>query len=284
MCDVHGFELGLAAGLPGGSQTECHDECQDALFDILRSAGMTVEVKPSHIFHTLIPPDFLLRPGRPATIVPDGAIACSLPPVTARPLPGVARLRHGNMPEQVLLFDVKTVHGGGPCYHSRWAHEEQSGAVAERAWQVGRDYESHARRLDLRLSPAGTTPILDRLSAYTRTRGLVFGNYAEASPDVHALVAAAADLIARRDWRRMGFRTVAEARSIVITRLRRELGVRVARAFARYRVRRIPFIGVPRAALQRVRRPAHAADAHPPGLREQDYIAAQSLYHTLALR
>ena len=42
------------------------------------------------------------------------------------------------------------------------------------------------------LGSAGT-PILDRIKGFTRERAIVFGNYAEASPDVHHCISAAAD-------------------------------------------------------------------------------------------
>ena len=39
-------------------------------------------------------------------------------------------------------------------------------------------------------SAPGTNPILDRLRSFGQTRGLAFGAYGEASPDVHALLTA----------------------------------------------------------------------------------------------
>ena len=80
----------------------------------------------------------------------------------------------------------------------------QSGAVASRALGVWTDYLMHARVLDGRFSPPGTTPIQDRLHGYTRVRALVFGRYGEASADVHSLIAAVASARASRVWRRWG--------------------------------------------------------------------------------
>ena len=48
-----------------------------------------------------------------------------------------------------------------------------------------------------------------------------------------------------------------EARAFFIARLRRSLSVVIAREMARHRLRRIPFIGVPRAAV-RARQPFRA--------------------------
>ena len=83
-------------------------------------------------------------------------------------------------------------------------------------------------------------------------RGLAFGAYGEASPDVHALLTVAADGLAARQWRDMGARTQEEARSfIVLSSLRRRLGLVICREFARHRIRRVPYIGVPRAVVER---------------------------------
>ena len=99
-----------------------------------------------------------------------------------------------------------------------------------------------------------TTPIADRLRQYGEVRGLTHGAYAEASPDVHHLTSALADSIARRVWRSWGAASVTEARAFVITRLRRIIGVTGARAMARHFLRRLPFVGLSRADMDRRRR------------------------------
>ena len=73
---------------------------------------------------------------------------------------------------------MKTIHAGtNPTnhYYSARANEEQSGAVRDRESQVWPAYLRHARELDERYSPAGTTPIEDRLCWHSETRGLIFG-------------------------------------------------------------------------------------------------------------
>ena len=110
-----------------------------------------------------------------------------------------------------------------------------------------------ARPADRQYSAPGTNPILDRLRSFGQTRGLAFGAYGEASPDVHALLTVAADGLAARPAvaRRMGARTQEEARSFVVSSLRRRLGLVICREFARHRIRRVPYIGVPRAVVER---------------------------------
>ena len=70
------------------------------------------------------------------------------------------------------------------------------------------------------------------------------------SPDVHALLTVAADGLAARQWRDMGARTQEEARSFIVSSLRRRLGLVICREFARHRIRRVPYIGVPRAVVE----------------------------------
>ena len=60
--------------------------------------------------------------------------------------------------------------------------------------------------------------------------------------------------IARRVWRSWGAASVTEARAFVITRLRRIIGVTGARAMARHFLRRLPFVGLSRADMDRRRR------------------------------
>ena len=248
--DQHGHELGRAT-LPGGSWSTVHDECERALFDLLMEAGYRFDLQPRHIFHTLIPPSVLQAPGAPPGIVPDAIGEASMPAAaTAR-----GDRRGARLPSRVLLWDVKTIYGGGAWYHTARAHDDQSGAVAARAHRVnggasGGEYGAHARELDGLYSPPGTTPIAQRLGSFTQVRGLVFGQYAECSLDVHALIELAAHALARKHWRLSGARSEAEARSWWVGTCRRRIGVATARAMARHRIRRVPFIGVPRAVLE----------------------------------
>ena len=102
------------------------------------------------------------------------------------------------------------------------------------------EYLSAARAADRQYSAPDTNPILDRLRSFGQTRGLAFGAYGEASPDVHALLAVAADWLAARQWRDMGARTPEEARSFIVSSLRRRPGLVICREFARHRIRRVP--------------------------------------------
>ena len=103
--------------------------------------------------------------------------------------------------------------------------------------------------LDVAHSPAGTSPILDRLESFSPTRALVFGSRGDTSPDVDLVIQACAQRRAQREWRALGARSQAEAYGVIVGGLRRFVGVSIAREFARHRLRRVPLVGVPRALL-----------------------------------
>jgi len=266
VCDAWGHQVGLAT-LPVADFTPCHDAIGGHIFDMVSQVAR-VDREPMHLFNPVVPADMLQRDqygGRPG-IVPDATTHLSMfPAETARG----ARQPTRRMDARQLLLDIKTIHAGGTYYRSARARDEQSGGVAERAHRVQADYDRHARRLDERIAarnhprgglgagPGDTTDVLDHLHSFTRVRGLVCGNYAECSPDVHELLAITADGLAQRRWRLMGARSMTEARAFFIARLRRSLSVVIAREMARHRLRRIPFIGVPRAAI-RARQPFRA--------------------------
>ena len=127
----------------------------------------------------------------------------------------------------------------------------------------------------------GTTPIQDRLRSFSQVRALVFGQYGEASADVHHLLAEAATRMARSEWRRWGARSMAEARAFFIASLRRQLGVCVVREFARHRLDRVAYIGVPRAALERRQRSGGSGQLGTGGLRgmRDDMAPVPSDFH-----
>ncbi len=218
----------------------------------------------------------LAGPGRPPSITPDAAIDVALPAaVTAR---GQRRSTH-RLSFRRLLFDVKTIHGGTDHYYSAHARSEQSGAVRHREHSVWPEYQSAARALDEEHSAPGTTPILDRLRMFTRTRGLVFGAYGEASADVHDLIKIGARAQATRLWRLFGARSESEMYSYLVSRARRRIGMAAVHAMARHRIARIPYIGVPRRVVEgRRRRSAAAARARDwaPAVEHYDFFAFQA--------
>ena len=113
-------------------------------------------------------------------------------------------------------MDFKILHLGVAQYASREAQEQRAPVVAIRAradhtdyQRMGRERDQRHHRVQAAAVVAGHTapgPVLSLLRSYGLVRGLVFGAYAEASPDVHALLSHTASLEARRSWEEMGAR------------------------------------------------------------------------------
>ena len=133
--------------------------------------------------------------------------------------------------------------------------------------RMGRERDQRHHRVQAAAVVAGHTapgPVLSLLRSYGLVRGLVFGAYAEASPDVHALLSHTASLEARRSWEEIGARGYQEARARVSAAMYADWDMAAARAAARMRLARVRFIGLTCAQLQVVagaggpRRPAAA--------------------------
>ena len=160
----------------------------------------------------------------------------------------------------------------------------QTGAVAERAHRVIGEYRRHAGELDTAYG-AGAQPFLQRLQSFGPVRGLAAGQYSEVSPDVHSLVKVCAESIANRRWRELGARSAKEACGFVTAAVKRRLGLVLAREMARFRLRRVPAIGVPNAALsgqadiQRRMRRRRGVDEpldRPPAFVPEEFFAFQA--------
>jgi hypothetical protein len=81
---------------------------------------------------------------------------------------------------------------------------------------------------------------------------VVFGNYGEASRDVHTLIHVAAQRLATKHWRLLGARSQGEVHGFYVAQLRRRMGVTAVREFARHRLRRAAYVGVPRAVVEQM--------------------------------
>ena len=111
------------------------------------------------------------------------------------------------------------------------------------------NFESNFRKSRPGPNGAGAQPFMQRLQSFGPVRGLAAGQYGEVSPDVHSLVAVCAESIASRRWRELGARSAKEACGFVTAAVKRRLGLVLVREMARFRLRRVPAIGVPNAAL-----------------------------------
>ena len=109
-------------------------------------------------------------------------------------------------------------------------------------------YERHAAEVDgkaevQRFNGGRQDAVRSTLRALGPVRAAVWGNYGEASDDVHQLLDIVADLASKKAWRQLGARSVAEARGYFVQQLRRSWGLTAVRAFARHRLRRVHFVG-----------------------------------------
>ena len=279
VCDPHGVQLGLAQ-LTDRAHGECHDGIAAAMFHDVLHAGVRGSTEPYHLFSGVLPPRQLERAegerggGGGCSIIPDAELHVRMTEARVERCRPEQRWRgtaaqRGPMQRYATrqLFDVKTVHGGGPDYMSARARGEdgQSGAVAQRAARVHRDYEAAARKLDGRhdvqaFNAGRADAVAAALGLYGQVRALVIGQYGEASTDVHELLDIVVERATRDSWRFLGARSQAEARSYFTSSMRRAWGVAFVREFARHRVSRLCFVGA-------VRRPgAQAVRAHAAGL------------------
>ena len=118
--------------------------------------------------------------------------------------------------------------------------------------QLPSEYRRNAREKDQQYGPAGSTLIQDRVASFGACRGVVFGNYGEASRDVHTLIHVAAKRLATKHWRLLGARSQGEVHGFYVAQLRRRMGVTAVREFARHRLRRAAYVGVPRAVVEQM--------------------------------
>ena len=105
--------------------------------------------------------------------------------------------------------------------------------------------------------------------------------------DVHELIGMVADQVAARHWRHMGARSQSEARGFYVQRIRRRLCLITGREMARHRLRRIPFIGVPRATVRArmQHRDAYGpAQPHQFGMQVEEFHRYQAHGAVLAVR
>ena len=70
--------------------------------------------------------------------------------------------------------------------------------------------------------PVGSTLIQDRVASFGACRGVVFGNYGEASRDVHTLIHVAAKRLETKHWRLLGARSQGEVHGFYVAQLRRQ--------------------------------------------------------------
>ena len=160
-------------------------------------------------------------------------------------------------PERDLLFELKTLHHGTSTYP---ASHRRCDAVARRALALLKEYTDKARRLDTTFCGARADepgPVESKLRTFDPVRGIVFGAWAEASPDVDKLIGVLAGIGARRHWRAMRAPGPDEAKGALAWLLRRRWALTALRENARLKLERMEFVG--RGAVAAASRRATAA-------------------------
>ena len=202
--------------------------------------------------------------------MPDLAATIAFPDTYERLRPGARRPapRWAGDHVQQHLFDVKAFGRGVAHYRCALARDVRAGAAEEYARRVHGEYEAHARRIDHDPHPRGhgvaagaVGPVEQRLRSFPRTHGLAFGGHGECSGAVDALRRRVAQGQAAARWRTMGARSEAEARGVLLGRLRQRWGVTACRAQAEHRLRRLWAVG----GRREDRRPLQYEDAGEPG-------------------
>ena len=142
----------------------------------------------------------------------------------------------------------------------RYTQGEKYGNIQE----IYKEYANKARRLDQQYcgtQPGVAGPVERQLQSFGQLRGLVFGAWGEASPDVEMLLSLAASTGAQRHWRSMGSSDDDTARGVLAWMLRRRWGMAALRENARLKLERLEYVGRGAHAAAERRGTASAASA-----------------------
>ena len=145
---------------------------------------------------------------------------------------------------ELLLFELKTLHVGTSTYREC---DHRCAAVAQRARALPAEYAAKARRVDRQFChtvPGSIGPMETKLRTYDPVRGLVFGAWGEASPDVERLLSVFVATVAERHWRELGSTSQLEARGALAWLLRRRWAMTAIRENARLKLERMEHVGV----------------------------------------
>ena len=249
--DPHGCRL-ASLPLEGDGWRTQHDAIKWRFVEDAREMQVHCRAEVYGLFSSCIPQDGRVRADRQTArkrqgLVPDLLVSAAV-----------------DGPERPRLFEVKTLHFGPSTYSGG---PERCGSVARRARALPAEYARKAREVDQRFcgTPAGSVgPVEQKLRTYEPVRGLVFGAWGEASPDVEKVLTALADAGASRHWRGMRCRDRDAARGALAWMLRRRWGLTAVREAARLKLDRLEHVGRGAGAAARRRsvgRAAHAARA-----------------------
>ena len=145
--------------------------------------------------------------------------------------------------DRPMLLELKTLHYGTSTYP---ACQERCAAVKRRANALPGEYLGKAQRVDrcfCGVVAGDAGPVEQRLRTYDPVRGLVFGSWGEASPDVTQLLGHIAAKGVLRHRRTMRARNEDEAKSALVWLLRRRWAMTAVRENVRLLLARLQYVG-----------------------------------------
>ena len=213
-------------------------------------SGLPVEIKVFNLFSGLTSQEGLSRmeaARQRQSIVPDLRI-------------NLSSARHQN---RLVLHELKVISASQSRYKPSWEQR----AVDVRAGRLQAEYVGKARVSDTRHHGTGegeVGPVQQKLLSLGDVRGLVFGNFGEASQDCHTLVAAMTDSRIRVAGPVRGIQPSMRGeeydRSSVISSIRRRLSVAAVKAQAFSLLGRLDTLGPGQSAAAGRRRTAAETD------------------------
>ena len=246
--DRYGSRL-AAAQLPGDGWRLQHDAIKWRITQDAKEMGVAVRTEVYGLFAACIPQEGRARAAQEPTrkrqgLVPDFSFTI--------PFDG---------PERELLFELKTLHVGSSTYP---ASAQRCEPVARRARALPGEYAAKARQVDrkfCRTAEGDIGPVEAKIRSFEPVRGLVFGAWAEASPDVDRLIGVLAGRGSERHWRGMLAASAEEAKGALAWLLRRRWAMTALRENARLKIDRLQHVGAGAAAAQLRRASAATAAA-----------------------
>ena len=229
--DVFGMRL-AAATLPGDGWRTQHDAIKWQIEQDAREMGIRHRTEVYGLFSACMPQQSrraaaeMLPPRKRQGVVPDFLFNIAL-----------------DGPERELLFELKTLHFGSSTYPES---QQRCAAVARRARGLPAEYAAKARRVDQQFcstARGAVGPVEAKLRTFDPVRGIVFGTWGEASPEVERLVHIFSSSGAAKHWRSMHAASPAEAKGGLAWLLRRRWAMTALRENARLKLERLQFVG-----------------------------------------
>jgi hypothetical protein len=230
--DAYGFKL-CSLPVPGDGWRSQHDTLKWRLFEDSREMGLRPTAEVYGLFAPLLPQtarhELDSLPARKRQgLVPDLMAECRA---------------DSEAPARATLLELKTLHYGSSTYPNS---EEQGHAVARRAAAIEREYLGKARHLDRRwldTAEGHQGPIEVKLRGFGGVRGLVFGAWAEASPDVDWFLSQLAESGSVCHRSALESPSTDDAKAAITWILQRRWGMAAVRANARLLLGRLAYVG-----------------------------------------